>query len=407
MIKKNTYLYLICLICISYISFGQNSTVKRDQIQLISTKALFVAGSKIVLRFSSFKKNNSVLYCSTNYGSTLIKAKSVSPTIISYEIPQHISNKSGTINWSLSDKGHSVSGILRITPKTVVKSMETYLGPPSIEAGGRDFTMIIIIPTDSLDNPLKPKTPVLLKQQFLASEISTEIKTDQLIAFKNIYSPNTSGRMILSSESYGENSKEYDVNIVPAIPTNFIISAKRNHKYADGNQITTLSTSIIKDSLGNIVSDGTYVEFFIRTKNNAILKTSGTTIQGIATAKMIHPDQEAHWAIKAYVEGISESNLIYIKYTQVITDFGIQFSKNNRTITVGPLTSFMNQMIPDGLLVRLTILNGKKKIGIITKTSKDGYVKFKLAAGIYKKNIYNFQIRTAGITKNRQAKRLW
>ncbi len=407
MLRKQTYLYLFCLICISYISPGQNSIKKTDSIQLISLKTHFEAGSKIVLRFSSLGKNNPVLYCSHNYGSTLIKPNIKSPTVLSYEIPSHLSNKSGMINWSLSSNNSSISGQLKIRPKTKVHRMETYLGPPSIEAGGRDFTMLVVIPTDNLDNPLKPETPVLVKHQFLANETSTEIKTDQLIAFKNIFSPNISGRMILSSESFGKNSKEYDVNIVPAIPTNFTISVKRNHGYADGNQITSFITSIIKDSLGNTVSDGTYVSFFIRNKKQAILKTSGTTILGVATAKMIHPDQEAYWTIKAYIQGISESNTIAIKYTQVITDFDIQFSTNNRTITVGPLTSFMDQMIPDGLHVHLVLLKGKKEIGIITKTSKDGFVKFNLAPGIYKKDTYNFQIRAAGITKNRQAKKIW
>ena len=60
--------------------------------------------------------------------------------------------------------------------------------------------------------------------------------------------------------------KKFDVNIMPSIPTNFTISTHRNHTYADGNQITTFSTSIIKDTLGNTVSDGTYVEFYIRNK---------------------------------------------------------------------------------------------------------------------------------------------
>jgi len=405
MLKKQTYLYLFLLICVSSISHAQNPTEKSGKIQLISSKTNFEAGSKIILRFSSQNKKPPVLYCATNYGSTLI-SPTIAPKILSYEIPMHISNKSGTINWSLTTNDTSISGVLNIAPKTTVYSMETYLGPPSIEAGGRDFTMLVVIPTDTLDNPLKPQTPVLVKHQFLAHEISTEIKTDQLIAFKNIYSPNTSGRMILTSESFGKNSKEYDVNIVPAIPTNFTIRSQRNHHYADGNQITTFITSIIRDSLGNIVSDGTYVDFFIHNKKQAVLKTSGTTVMGIATAKMIHPDQEAHWTVKAYVEGVSESGIITINYTQVITDFDILFSKDNRTITVGPLTSFMNQMIPDGLQVVLTIRKGNTKIGVITKTSKDGFVKFNLKKGLYKKDTYSFQIRAAGITKNIHAKKL-
>lgn len=406
MLKRQTYLYLFYLLCATHIAVGQNSVEKNNKIQLISSKTLFEAGSKIVLRFSTLDKKFPVLYCSTNYGSTLINANSKSQGVLSYQIPLHISNKSGTINWNLLSSNSSISGQIKIIPKTKVHSMETYLGPPSIEAGGNDFTMLVVIPTDSLDNPLKPQTPVLVKYQFLATETTTEIKTDQLIAFKNIYSPNTSGRMIMSSESYGENSKEYNVNIVPAIPTNFTITAKRNHAYADGNQITSIITSIIKDSLGNIVSDGTYVDFFIRNKKQAILKTSGTTVQGIATAKMIHPDQEANWKVKAYIKGVSESNTITINYTQVITDFNVLFSKDNRTITVGPLTSFLKQMIPDGLHVNLIVLKGKKEIGTITKTSKDGFVKFNLKPGIYKNRTYNFEIKAAGITKKIQSKKL-
>lgn len=407
MIKRETYLYFVFLICIPFSLLSQSSAEKRSDIQLISSKTQFDAGSTIALRFSYLEKNIPNLYCSNNYGSTIINATIISPTIISYEIPLYISNKSGIINWSLTDQLNSISGILRIIPKTSVQSMETYLGPPSIEAGGRDFTMIVVIPTDSLDNPLKPKTPVIVKHQFLTNQQQTEIKTNNLIAYKHIYSPNKSGRMIISSESNTRNSKEYDVNIVPAIPTNFTITSKRNHSYADGNQITSISTSIIKDSLGNIVSDGTYVDFFIRTKKQAILKTSGTTIQGIATAKMIHPDKESHWTIKAYVEGISESNSIQIKFTQVITDFDVIFSNNNRTITVGPLKSFMHQMIPDGLQVNLLIFNNLKEKNVIANTTKNGFVKFTLKQGIYKTGMYHFKIRTAGITKNIDAKKLW
>ena len=173
--KKQTYLYLFCLICVSFISTGQNALEKGKSIQLISSKTNFEAGSKIVLLFSSLEKKSPVLYCSNNYGSTLIKPNTTSSKILSYEIPVHFSNKSGTINWRVSGNASSISGYLKITPKTTVYRMETYLGPPSIEAGGRDFTMLVVIPTDSLDNPLKHETPVLVKHQFLENEISTEI----------------------------------------------------------------------------------------------------------------------------------------------------------------------------------------------------------------------------------------
>ena len=39
---------------------------------------------------------------------------------------------------------------------------------------------------------------------------------------------------------------------------------------------------------------------------------------------MIHPDHAETWNIKAYVKGISESNTISLRYTQVIEDLEAQ-----------------------------------------------------------------------------------
>jgi hypothetical protein len=402
MYTKRTIPFLYLLIFISVISFAQNS----NNILLTTKDTLFIAGQEIILSFENLQKNTPTLSCSGNYGTTLIDPFTKKNNTVSYKIPLSISNKSGILNWTLLAKTQ-LSGQIQIIPKDKVSTMETYLGPPSIEAGGKDYTMLVVIPTDTLDNPLKEGTAVLMKHQFLSNEVENKITIQNLIAYKNIYSPNKSGRMIISSESLGKNSKEFDVNIMPAIPTNFIISTQRNHTYADGNQITSFTTSIIKDTLGNTVSDGTYVEFFIRNKRNAILKTSGTTIAGIATAKMIHPDQEEQWKIKAYITGMAQSNSINIKYKQVITDFDISFSEKNRTIRVGPFKSFMKQMIPDGLQVVLSVINDNKQIEVIHKTSKKGFVTFILKPGVFKSGTYVFLIETAGIKKKINAKKIW
>lgn len=402
MYTKRTIQFLYLLIFISCFSFAQNS----NNILLTTKETLFTAGQEIILNFKNLQKDAPTLSCSGNYGTTLIDPFIKKDTTISYKIPLSISNKSGVISWTLLTQT-PLNGQIQIIPKNKVSTMETYLGPPSIEAGEKDYTMLVVIPTDTLDNPLKEGTEVLVKHQFLSSEKETKVTIENLIAYKNIYSPNKSGRMIISSESLSKNSKEFDVNIMPAIPTNFTISTKRNHTYADGNQITAFSTSIIKDTLGNTVSDGTYVEFFIRNKRNAILKTSGTTISGIATAKMIHPDQEEQWKIKAYITGMAESNSITINYKQVITDFNISFSEKNRTLCIGPLKSFMNQMIPDGLQVVLSVIDDNKQIELIDKTSKKGFVKFILKPGIFKNGTYTFLIETAGIKKIINAKKIW
>ena len=402
---KHTYLIFISCFLLFENSFEAQINLVSST-ELVTLKEVFIAGESIVLEFSSNQKTPIQLYCSNSYGSTLVTSE-VKSNQLFFTIPAHLNSKTGIVNWKLITEENTLSGSFTIIPKATPVSLETYIGPPSIEAGGKANTMFVVIPTDTLDNPLKENTEVNINQQFLSKEKTKTVFTNNLIAYKNVYSPLKSGRIFLSSTSLNVNSKEYTVTIMPAIGTNFKISAKRNHQYADGNQITTFSTSVIKDKNNNSISDGSFVEFFIKNKKGNILKTSGKTINGIAFAKIIHPEYEDKWSVKAYMNGISESDEIKLTYKQVIKDFTAVFSKNNRNVKVGPLQSFMNQMIPDGLKVTLSIYKNEKLIDSIIKKAIDGFVNFELDANIYPNETYEIVLSTAGIHKSFNAKKLW
>lgn len=459
MLFKKTYLFLFCLILLSTVAVAQNNETT-NPIKLQTPQTNFEVGNPIVLKFTAREDEKPVLYCSNSYGSTLVSAEmsqssfqfyfqknitkkisavnwkllgrnlkfnsqeaekpycsnSYGSTLVSAEmtwisfqfyIPKNITNKTGVVNWKLLGVKTPISGQFNINPKAEVATMETYIGPPSIEAGGTDYTMLVVIPTDSLDNPVPKNTLVNAKHQFLNSEEKEDIFTNNLIAYRNINSKKESGRMLVSSESLGINSKEFTINVWSAIPTSFKISAKRPHNYADGNQVTTFVTSILKDKQNNVVSDGTFVTFFIKNETGNVLKTTGTTIEGVAQAKMIHPDFKDNWNVKAYVDGMAESNTISLDYKQVITDFDVDFKDNNRKITIGPLQSFMQQMIPDGLQVKLQIYKNNRLIDTITKTSVNGYVAFNLKPAVFENGDYSFSIKTAGLDKEFNTKKLW
>lgn len=392
---KNTYLLLLVFILSSSFILIQD-TKPDSSVALLTTKSTFMAGEVIVLQFSTNSSKKLLLYYSNSYGSTIINAK-LKNNILSYKIPSNISNKTGIATYKLLGESKTLSGQLKIISQENVTNMETYLGPPSIEAGGTDYAMLVVIPTDGLDNPAQDSTMVNVKHQFLNSEISEGVYTNHLIAYKNIYSSYLTGRILIASESLGASSKEFYVDVLPAIPTNFSISAKRSNDYADGNQITKFSTTSIKDKYNNTVADGTYVEFFITNTEGGILKTSGNTIDGIATAKMIHPDNQSDWVIKAIIEGMAESNSINLNYKSVLEAFDASFAENNRLIQVGPLKSFMNQLIPDGLQVTLHIYSSGKEVDSIIKYSNNGLVNFVLHDDIYNSGDYTFKIETAGI----------
>jgi len=401
--SKNTYQLILVFVVTSSFVFSQNKTGIAPK--LLTSQTIFQAGDSITLKFSSDYKQGAMLYCSNSYGSTIV-SPTINKSVLSYEIPMNLSKKRGAIVWTLLDKNKPISGQLKIEPQLSVSKIESYLGPPSIEAGGTDYTMLTVIPTDALDNPLKDSTLVTIKHQFLEKALNKEVTVKNLIAYKNINSSKKSGRIIIASEALGMNSKEYDVNVMAGMPTNFKISATRHHDYADGNQITTFSTSKIEDKNGNTIADGTQVEFFITTQKGYILKTSGNTIKGIATAKMIHPNHESQWRIKAYINGISESTSINLKYKPVLSHFEVNFSEDHRTITIGPLKSFMNQFIPNGLRVTVGIYKDDLLVNEIVTYSNEGHATALLRKDIYSDGDYTIKVKTAGIERVFKTKKL-
>ena len=402
-LKKLFFLLFFQLIVVSLMA--QEAMIDSN-IDLFAGKNEFVAGDKIILETNIKDKKNVQLFCSNSYGSCIVEPQLINGKL-TFEIPSFLAQKKGILSWEVRIKNQTISGNIKILAIEKPVVIESYIGPPSIDAGNVDFTMLVVIPADSLDNPIRNNSKVTVKHQFLKSKKEEIIFTNKLIGYKNIFAPLKSGRIIISSESFGLNSKEFDVNVMPAIATNFTLFMHRNHEYADGNQITTLYTSVIKDQNDNIVSDGSFVAFFITNKYGNILKTFGTTINGIAKAKMIHPDYEETWKIKGYLIGISESNTLEVVYKKVIESYKVSFSKNNRTIKIGPLKSFMNQIIPDGLSVKLSVFKNNVLINELYKESRNGYVAFYLDPNVFENSSYKIITETAKITKEFKELMLW
>ena len=355
----------------------------------------YIAGDEIIVRLpiDQWNKKDGLL-CHASYGSTIIDGEMEASEVI-FKLPKHLVNKVGLVDWQLG----KMEGQIYIEAQDSVHNMETYLGPPSIIAGTEDYSMLVSIPTDKLDNPLPDGTKVRVNHQFQRNIESEFTYVKDRVAHKNLYSYPRANRMLVSSVSKGKDSKEMTLNIVPEIPRSFKIYVDRNHNFADGNQISKLYTSTIKDKYGNLVADGTYVKFIIKDKNDHTLQTFGSTVNGIAQANMLHPNSYDEWTIKAFIEGIAESGTIRIIYVNIMEDFKYFAHEGNRKITVGPLKSFMNQLVPDGLPVSLNLYQGDELIQSLYRESENGKVSFHLLEENAPKGKYSCVIKTAGLEK--------
>ena len=400
MIKtKSGYIVLTIAIVFVLLSFGlQQSNSSDTKIVLLTPQQEYVAGSAIALSFTDTEGvNKTVMMVKSSYGSTVLTPKGNE-----FILPDFLAAKTGLVNWYLySGNELKLQGNFTIVPNAVTTGIETYLGPRTINAGNENYTMMVTIPHDALDNPVADSTAITLKHQFKESIYEEALYTENFIAFERISAPKETGKMLLSSNCGVVATKEFEADVYAALPVNFTINYTRNHEYADGNQLTTIYTSELKDKYGNTVNDGTSVTFMIRNNNGNLLKTYGNTINGIAQSKIPSPEKEDSYTIKAYITGIAESNEVKISYKLALKgEINYAFSKDKRTITVGALQSFMKQLVPNGTTVLLKLYNKSgQEVSTIEEYTINGEAVFSLPKGEYNAKAYSFEISVMGHTQ--------
>ena len=400
MIKtKSGYIVFAIAIVFVLLSFGlQQSDTRDTKIALSNPQQEYVAGSAIALSFTNADSlNKTVMMVKSSYGSTVLQAKGNE-----FLLPDFMAAKTGLVNWYLySGNELKLHGNFTIVPNAVTTGIETYLGPRTINAGNENYTMMVTIPHDAFDNPVADSTAITLKHQFGESINEETLYTENFIAFERITAPQKTGKMLLSSNCGTVATREFEADVYAALPENFTINYIRNHEYADGNQLTTIYTSELKDKYGNTINDGTSVTFMIYKSDGNLLKTYGNTINGIAQSKMPSPEKEDSYTIKAYITGIAESNQIKISYKSALKgEINYIFSKDKRTIKVGPLQSFMKQLVPNGTTVSLKLYNKSgQEVNTIQEYTINGEAVFSLPKGEYKGKAYNFEISVMGHTQ--------
>jgi hypothetical protein len=374
----------------------QGTTLKRLTLKVEKS---YVASDAITLNSSNgisiTYKDSVSLYISSSYGSSVILPE-FEKDKLTFTISSEITRKSGVIYWRLlSTAGASIdNGSFHITPSAkLAPILESYLGPPSIVAGGSDYSMMVIVGTDIYDNLLPNNTPVELNLYGNNSKSSIQKTTSDRIFWERIFSPETAGRMLISGSVAYASTNEKTLEINPNNAIDFNISEKLVHPYADGNQIAIFQTSIIKDGFNNIVSDGTLVKFMVTTSKNEKLEVSGATIQGVAKGQFLHPNEPVVWNAQAFAIGMAKSSVKKVSFQSVVEELNVDFSNDNRRIRVGPIQSYMGQIIPDGAKVELQIEGYDKPL---MSTSRNGIVTFELMPALYENGMVDLTISTMG-----------
>lgn len=369
-------------------------------IKLLTKSAQYTAGSEICITFSASKELLPYLVLKNALGTSVLKPVK-DTNQLRFCVPPMYANKAGIMHWSLVLNSEEIeAGQISIAPDATTTFLETYFGPRQITAGKNDFSMLVNIPTDNYDNTLVNGTMVTVNREFEDEFHQFMVPISKSIAWKNINATEKSGRILVSALCRNTNSKQLTTIVYPAMPTDFEIGYQRDHTFADGNQIITLQTNKILDIYGNVVSDGTHVNFLIENQDGIFMSATGNTINGRAIARLLHPEEPTTWKAKAFITGAARSNTIVVGFKASVEDYPINFDKDQRKLSIGPLLGFMQQKVTDGFSIQLSI---KSEANIINEEeklfTKDGKASYILDKNFYPSGTYNITIEAAGISK--------
>jgi len=97
------------------------------------------------------------------------------------------------------------------------------------------------------------------------------------------------------------------------------------------------------------------------------------------------------------VPGLAQSEPIEVSFKAAIDDFPFQFNSDNRELTVGPINSFMGQLIPDGVPVMVTLTSSTESIYNVRQPTLDGTAIFDFSELELPSGAYTVTIETLGI----------
>ncbi|MFL9844630.1 hypothetical protein [Flavobacterium rhizosphaerae] len=373
----------------------KNGTTPQTAI-LGGLKKTYIAGEPIVFNFKANTQTETSLLLKSSYATLLLSAVKKGDTL-TFTAPAFFYRKTGKVIWKLiAENTAIVTGAFEIIPQKQTAQIENYLGPRSMPVGDGHHTMMVAIPEDMYGNPMPDSTATTISNQFLDKIAYYDLPTQDFISWKRLYAPEKSGKMLTSVKCGAMETNETETDVYPAPPEAFTITFSRNHAFADGNQLTTLTTSVLQDKFGNIVTDGTMVYFKMTTKENIKLETFGATVNGIAAGKFLAPDHEDIYNVTAYVTGMAESNSINISYKPVPVDIPYIFNVRERSLKIGRVSSFMGQVVPEGTVVTVKLYDKQKQCGTFTGYTTNGVAAFNLPKKEYALKQYTVIISVLG-----------
>lgn len=299
-------------------------------------------------------------------------------------LPGEATKRSGALTLLATAGTARAEMVVEVLPGPPVDPVMPLVGPRSIIADGKHWTMAIAVPFDRYGNPVAENTPVEFQILHPGDNLETiTVSTTNLLAWQRVWSTTAAGRTTVAVSAQGAHGPDATFLEVPDWPTSFGLSATPSSAPADGRQFLSLRSTVIRDRFGNAMVDGTLVTFVAEMAGSEPRFIPAYTIDGSAEALIQAPGQPGVMTVRATLYGV-ESRPLAITFTPgpAARDFPATAQVNARdgmiTIAAGPMLGELGQFIPDGTLVLFHVTGPGGLKQTVEGMSEDGRASIEL-----------------------------
>ncbi len=328
-----------------------------------------VADEIRTLKFPLMNTANYTLIWNSLFSSKVLKSNPNEDQLI-FEIPINLRRQSGQVEIILFKEGSPLfEQEFYISSETGEGTIDTYTGPKTVHLDSLQQALVICVPKDKYQNPIDDGQKLTYKSIHGDSDIKKRIKKiDNLVAFLEIEPPTEKGKLMVGAQIDEAHCEEQEIEIEAGYADSIKLNLIEYFPYADERQQTVISTDIIRDNYGNIIADGTKVDFDMEIGSIRNLFQS-YTVNGIATVAIQNPSSSGTLIINASIYPSSKCDTLKIEYDSAILDFDIRRRRN--TLIAGPVSSRLGQQYTNATTAYFSFNQGQN---IIEKSLNNGIV---------------------------------
>jgi hypothetical protein len=318
-----------------------------------------------------------------SYGPRLYKATFVNKQA-RFDLPAQDTRQAGTVNVLARAGNATGAASFTIQSGAPIGPLTPLVGPRAVATGGVQWSMAVVIPFDTYGNPVANDTPIAFRALHPDGQLTeTNPTVKNLVAWTRLYSTLKAGRTTVTVTSGAAYGPEATLLEVAGWPVSFKLSSDPETLPADGRQLMTLRTAVIRDQYGNVLPDGTLVTFIVETPNNERRTIPAYTLDGVAQVPLQAARVPTTFEVRADVFGV-ESESLTVKFTDgpAVGNIPLQIHKDtvkqSLSLEAGPMLGPLQQLIPDGTPVTFKITDSTGQLQTLAATADQGQAKVEL-----------------------------